>query len=212
MALNKHQKLARAMKTVLKNLDDFHEKIAEQSKCLQLYFYEKYLILGRPLMSERAIAAMMYTHRLGLCMFSPNSESREAARSAPLIGMILSPPLYPTSHVLYCSNVKEGTLWFIPWGVKAVLPSENLEKLKESKLEDILYCSAITEMSEPIDWYEDENKAGSFTNQLLAIGQFYQERASFENNLGQPCGDLYMKLWTSIKRLRARKYTKSSQK
>ena len=30
MVLNKHQKLARGMKTVLKNLDDFYEKITEQ--------------------------------------------------------------------------------------------------------------------------------------------------------------------------------------
>ena len=191
MALNKHQKLAGAMKAVLESLDIFHEKVAELSKSLQLHFYEKYVIAGRPLMTERAVAAMIYTHRLGLSMFSPNRELREAASSVPLIGIILSPPLHLNSQVLYCSNAREDTLWFIPWGVKTVLPSESLEKLEESKLEDILYCASENEMSEWIDWFEEEDKAGSFTNQLLAIGQFYQERAPFKNNLCQPCFSLY---------------------
>lgn len=209
MALNKHQKLAGAMKSVLQNLDIFHEKVAEQSKSLQLYFYEKYLIAGRPLMTERAVAAMMYTHRLGLSTFSPNKELQEAASSAPLIGMILSPPLYLRSQVLYCSNAKEDTLWLIPWGVKTVLPSENLERLEESKLEDVLYCASENEMSEWIDWFEKEDKAGSFTNQLLVIGQFHQERAAFENNLCLPCFSLYkqavMDFYKKIKGPRAYK-------
>lgn len=190
MALNKHQRLSRAMKIVLQNLDKFHDKVAEHAKCLQFHFYEKYLIAGRPLMTERALAAMMYTHRLGLSMFSPNRDLREAASSAPLIGMILS-PLYLQSQVLYCSNRKENTLWFVPWSVKTVLPSENLKKLEESKLEDILYCASEDEMSEWIDWFEKEDKASSFTNQILAIGQYFQERAPFENNLQQPCFSLY---------------------
>ncbi len=191
MALNKHQKLARAMKTVLQKLDVFHEKVAEQSRSLQLYFYEKYLIAGRPLMSQRALAAMMYTHRLGLSMFSPNRELREAAGSSPLIGIILTPPIYLESQVLYCPNRNENTLWLVPWGVKSVLPNENIEKLEESKLENVLYCASEDEMSEWIDWFEEEDKAGSFTNQVLAIGQFYRERDPFERNLQQPCFLIY---------------------
>ncbi len=193
MALNKHQRLARAMKSLLKNLDMFHDKVAEQARSLHLYFYEKYLIAGRPLMTERAVAAMVSTHRLGLSMFSPNRDLREAASSNPLIGMILSPPLYLRSQVYYCSNANEKTLWFIPWGVKTQLPSENLKKLEESKLEDILYCASEDEMSEWIDWFEEEDKAGSYTNQLLAIGQFYQERDLFESNLQCHCFPGYKK-------------------
>lgn len=191
MALNKHQKLARGMKIVLQNLEAFHRKVAEQSKTLQLFFYEKYLIPGRPLMTQRAIPAMMYTHRMGLSKFSPNEDLREAATSASLIGAILSPPIYLKSQVLYCTNAKHNTLWLVPWGAKTVLPSENLDKLTKSKLEDILYCASKDEMSNWIDWFEEEDKEGSFTNQLLAIGQFYQEKAAFERNLQQHCLSLY---------------------
>ena len=191
MALNKHQKLARGIKTVLQNLDAFHSKVAKQFKVLQLFFYEKHLIAGRPLMTERAVAAMIKTHCLGLSRFSPNKELREAANSAPLIGATLPQTLYLKSQVFYCTNAKHDTLWFVPWEVKTVLPSENLKKLEESKLEDILYCASKDEMSEWIDWFEKENDASSLTNQLLAINQFHQKRALFEKNLQQPCFSLY---------------------
>ena len=159
------------MKTVLlENLDIFHEKVAEQSKSLQLHFYEKYLIVGRPLMTERALAAMMYTHRLGLSMFSPNRELRgRRPDSAPLIGMILSPPIYLRSQVLLLLKCKRRYPLVNSLGCEnSFFHQKILQKLEESKLEDVLYCASENEMSEWIDWFEEEDKAGSFTNQLLA--------------------------------------------
>jgi hypothetical protein len=48
-------------------------------------------------------------------------------------------------------------------------------------------------MSEWIDWFEEEDKSSSYTNQLLAIGRFYQERSLFESNLQRHSFPVYQK-------------------
>ncbi len=154
MALTKHQKLARGIKSLLQNLEDFHRKVADKSNVLYFFFSETYLILGRPLMSEKTLKAMMETHRYTLQRFSTNEKVREAATSAPLIGMVFTPRFYPICGIRCFPPEAKKVIWHVPWNVQIVLPEENLQKLDEGKWEALLYCPSQREMSEWIDWYE----------------------------------------------------------
>ena len=185
MALTKHQKLARGIKRLFDALEIHYQKTAAILNALQLHFYETHLLIGRPLMTERALAAMMRTHVCGLKIFSPDEKLRAAAGDSPLIGLIITPPFYLRSRVLTSQSAPENAKWVIPWGVKITLPSESLQKLEEAKLQALLYCASESEMSEWIDWFEREDKAGTLTNQLLAIGNYIQERAPIKKNLIQ---------------------------
>jgi len=49
MALTKHQKLAKGIKSLLDSLEIHFQKTAKSINCLQLAFYETYLMIGRPL-------------------------------------------------------------------------------------------------------------------------------------------------------------------
>jgi len=185
MALTKHQKLARGIKSLLDDLDAFHLKVAKVSNVLQFHFYETHLILGRPLITEKALATMMRTHLYALSIFSPNEKVREAVKSAPFIGMVLTPAFYPRSRVCFFPPGVSNVIWHIPWGVKTVLPEENLKKLDEEKWEALLYCPSKAEMSEWIDWYEKENKANTLTNQLCAVHEYGKEQEPVIRNLHQ---------------------------
>ncbi|MEN9343254.1 MAG: hypothetical protein RLZZ453_41 [Chlamydiota bacterium] len=185
MALTKHQKLARGIKSLLQNLEDFHRKVADKSNVLYFFFSETYLILGRPLMSENTLKAMMETHRYALQRFSPNEKVREAATSAPLIGMVFTPRFYPTCGIRCFPPEAKKVIWHIPWNVQIVLPEENFRKLDEGKWEALLYCPSQREMSEWIDWYEKENKANTLVNQLCTINEHYKDYEPVIRNLHQ---------------------------
>jgi hypothetical protein len=192
MALTKHQKLARGIKSLLQNLEDFHRKVAGKSNTLYFFFHETHLILGRPLMSEKTLKTMMETHRYALQRFSPNEKVREAATSAPLIGMVFTPRFYPESRIRCFPPEAKKVIWHIPWGIQIVLPEENLQKLDEGKLEALLYCPSQGEMSEWIDWYEKENKANTLTNQLCAVHEYYKEQEPVMRNLNQGSRNHYL--------------------
>jgi hypothetical protein len=193
MALTKHQKLARGIKSLLDALDIHYEKTAATLNVLQLHFYETHLIVGRPLMSERALAALMYTHRCGLKYFASNEELRTAAQLSPLIGCVITPRLYLRSRTLIRPrDLPKNAKWFIPWGVKWVLPSESLLKLEEAKLEALLYCASTEEMSDWIKWFEREDISNTLTNQIFAIGEYSEkmarlakEKEIYEKNLNE---------------------------
>lgn len=185
MALTKHQKLARGIKSLLDALDAFHLKVAKVSNVLQFHFYETHLILGRPLITEKALATMMRTHLYALGIFSPNEKMREAAKTAPFIGMVLTPAFYPRSRVCFFPPGVSNVIWHIPWGVKIVLPEENLRKLEEEKLEALLYCASKAEMPEWIVWYEKDNKANTLANQLCAVHEYGKEQEPVIRNLYQ---------------------------
>lgn len=192
MALTKHQKLARGIKSLLDALDAFHLKVAKVSNVLQFHFYETHLILGRPLITEKALATIMRTHLYALSIFSPNEKMREAAKSAPFIGMILTPAFYPRSRVCFFPPGVSNVIWHIPWGVKIVLPEENLRKLEEEKLEALLYCASKAEMPEWIAWYEKDNKANTLTNQLCAVHEYGKEREPVIRNLHHGSHNLFL--------------------
>ncbi len=185
MALTKHQKLARGIKSLLQNLEDFHRKVADKSNVLYFFFSETYLILGRPLMSEKTLKTMMEIHRYALQRFSPNEKIREAATSAPLIGMVFTPRFYPACGIRCFPPEAKKVIWHIPWNVQIVLPEENLRKLDEGKSEALLYCPSPREMSEWIDWYEKENKANTLVNQLCAVHEYGKEQEPVIRNLHQ---------------------------
>lgn len=185
MALTKHQKLARGIKHLFDALEIHYQKTAAILNSMQLHFYETHLLIGRPLMTERALTAMMRTHVCGLKIFSPDEKLRIVAHSSPLIGLVITPPFYLHSRVRTSQGASKDTKWVIPWDVKITLPSESLQKLDEIKLQALLYCASKSEMSEWIDWFEREDKAGTLTNQLLTIGNYVQERASIKKNLIQ---------------------------
>jgi hypothetical protein len=192
MALTKHQKLARGLKSLLNALDDHHQKTAKMLNVLQFHFYETHLIYGRPVITERAFETMMHTHRCGLNLFSPSEELRSAARSAPLIGCNIALRFYDSSKVrVNPPDAPQDNKWITPWGVKIVLPSESLQKLNESMMEALLYCASASEMSEWIDWFEREDIAGTLTNQLIAISTSVHESSVLEKNLNQPAFTLF---------------------
>lgn len=184
MALTKHQKLARGIKSLLQNLEDFHLKVAKISNVLQFHFYETHLILDRPLITEKALATMMRTHLYALSIFSPDQKTREAAKSAPFLGMVLTPAFYPRSRVCFFPPGISNVIWHIPWSVKIILPEENLKKLEEGKMDALIYCASKAEMPKWID-YEKENKANTLTNQLCAVHEYYKEQEPVIRNLHQ---------------------------
>ena len=189
MALTKHQRLAKSMQNSLDDLKFFYEKVAAISHVLQLHFYETHWILGRPLISERVLKAMMYTHRCSLRLFSPHPEVRKAAQEAPLIGCIINPPFNLAQRVL---TIKEEIgVCLIPWGVKIVLPSENLQKLEDTQFEALLYSASLDEMAEWIDWNEKEDKANTLTNHLCVLYQSHKEAHPAIQNLLQKAAPLY---------------------
>lgn len=76
MALTKHEKLARGIKTLLRNLDAHFKKVADCLNVVQFHFSELYLIPGRPLMAESTLAAMMRIYVCGIQCLSSNAELR----------------------------------------------------------------------------------------------------------------------------------------
>lgn len=193
MALTKHQKLARAMKKVLEDLEDHFLKTASNLNALQLHFYETHLIIGRPQMTEITMQTMMRTHKCAMTLLAHDPKMQSAAQNHPLIGCILTPCFYPQSrtHILPpdASSLEEKSI--IPWGAKTILPQESLQKLEEGKLAATLYCALTSEMSEWIDWFEDEDKANTLTNQFLAIGDYFKQREPIEKNLEKKAFPLF---------------------
>jgi len=185
MALTKHQKLARAMKRLLEDLEDHFQKTALNLNALQLHFYETHLIIGRPLMTEATLQTMMRTHKCAMTLLAHDPKVQSAAQNHPLIGCILTPCFYPKSrtHILPPDASSSEEKSIIPWGIKTILPQESLQKFEESKLAATLYCASTSEMSEWADWFEDEDKANTLTNQLLAIGDYFKQREPIEKNL-----------------------------
>ncbi len=68
---------------------------------------------------------------------------------------------------------------------------KTLQQLEEAKLEALLYCASAEEMSEWIDWFEREDQANTLFHQLLAVGDYYRERAPFEERLNRLAFPLY---------------------
>ena len=182
MALTKHQKLARGLRALLTRLYEHHQKTANILNALQFHFYEDHLIAGRPAITESASKAMMKTHRCWLKLYSLNEALRIAAQSAPLIGMIFTPRLYPVSKTrLGETIITPHQYWVIPWGVKIALPSVSLCSLDRAMREALLYCASTNEMSEWVDWFEHEDKAATLVNQLLTIAQHAEVNDSNED-------------------------------
>lgn len=188
MALTKHQKLAKEIQHVFTRLDQFYKKVTKTSNyILQFYFYEPYLSIDCPFMTKPTVLAMMYTHKLGLIYFSPNQTLRESCLSKQLSGLILYPPIYAKSNVRINSpGNPPGAKCIIPWKLEIHTPSKSSESLKKAYAEAMLYCAAESEMSEWIDWFEEEDKSNTFTNLILSISVHQSEQTILKRNLIKP--------------------------
>lgn len=190
------------MKRLSDALKIHFRKTASFLNVLQFYFFETHLILGRPLASEKTLQAMMRTHRCGISVFSLNEELRLAAQNSPLIAWVFTPTFYLQSRILIPSPATtENEMSIIPWGVKTLLPAECIKKLEDAELEAFLYSASDNEMPEWIDWFETEDKAASFTNQLLVATKDSQNNAAFGKNLLRPAIPFYIESITEYYKL-----------
>jgi len=189
MAKNKHEKLGASFRKMLNDIDNHSEKVAEALDLVQLYFYEKLLVKGRQLMSQKARRRMMQTHYVGMQYLAPSLAFQELCRTKPWLGTVLQNPVVLRSQIIERQTVG----WFIPWGVKFVCPEENLEKLQQNREKALLYCPAAEEINKELDWFEKEDAADSLTHHILNIGAEFGEQALLRKNLCKDPNPLYKK-------------------
>ncbi len=194
MALTKHQKLARGIKSFNDSMDIFFKHTSTFVDALQFHFYETHWIIGRPLIAENTLRSMMFTHRRAMALLAENENLKKTCQTKPLIGCIFWPKLYPSSKVLKSKvGISEDDPWFIPWGVKINLPDKTLRDLEDALLEAILYCASPEEAPKWIDWFEKENKAGSPTNLLLSLIADEEMLHPLRENLKKPALPFFKK-------------------
>lgn len=190
MALTKHQRLARAITQRFDCLDSFYGEVVKRLDVIQFHFYEKWVILGRPLMSKRALNAMMCSHKQGLGVLASNLELRKQCVSKPLIGVVISPSILLFSKILSSPpDNTQNARWVIPWGVKICLPQDTLQLILKGRDEAILYCATDEDMTEWLDSFEREDMAGTLTNRLHSVfayeDAYNKERSLLEKNMKQ---------------------------
>lgn len=197
MAKTKHQKLADAIKLMLKEIGEHQKKVEQQLDMVQFYLSEKVLISGRPLMPPSKLKNLMDTHRLGLIQLSPNQELQRYLKEKPLIGMIVGVPPEIKPPVLPRQTIG----WFIPWRLSIVLPHENSEKLNQMHQQALLYCPIAKEMSRELHGFEGEDAAASLTHQLLTAIESDRRLSVVRTNLLAdpfPIWEESIKMWRSI--------------
>jgi hypothetical protein len=112
MAKTKHQKLADFMQAMLKAIEEHKMQFTKQLECVQLHFYERYALLGRPLMKEPAFRNMCFSHYVGLKTFASNPTLRANCQQFPMLGILLNRSAYLFSE---CRQSSSEGIWFIPW-------------------------------------------------------------------------------------------------
>ena len=144
--------------------------------------------------TQAALSLMTRVYICGIHRFATNEEMRLATRSLPCFSHVLPHPIYFHSQMRFgLPDAPESAKWIIPWAVKIILPSKTLQQLDEAKLEALLYCASVEEMSEWIDWFENEDKRNTLTHQLLSVGEYYEERRPFEAKLNELAFPYYEK-------------------
>lgn len=177
MAKNKHQKLADLMQQMLNDIEKYIKDVRRALNLVQLHFYEKRLVYGRPRASKKVIREMMGTYHMGLAFLSPKFEIRKIACEVSWIGMIVEPPL--VQEPIH----RQTNGWFIPWGVHIVCLAENDALLAKDGLKALLYCPAAHEISEELDWFEEEDMADTFAHVVLTGLAFLGENKLLRQNL-----------------------------
>lgn len=201
MAKTKHQKLADLMQVMLDTIEDHKAKVAKQLDCVQLHFYERYALLGRPVMKESAFRSMCFSHYIGLKNFASDANIKTICQQLPMLAMQLNLPTYLASQ---CRLSNGEGLWVIPWGVRIVLPRENQDKQKRSYAQVLLFCPLRDEISDEIDWFEPEMAADSLTHQLLSVCEYERQQAIVKHNLLKDPYPIWQKAketWQNTERL-----------
>lgn len=162
---------------------------------------ERYALLGRPLIKETAFHNMCFLHYIGLKSLAPNPNLRAACHQFPMLGILLNRSAYLFSE---CRQSSDEGLWFVPWGVHIVLPKENQEKLERSCAQTLLFCPLDDEISNEIDWFEQEMAANSLTHQMLSIFEYERQRDIVRQNLLKDPYPIWQKAketWQNTERL-----------
>ncbi|NGX29179.1 MAG: hypothetical protein K940chlam4_00006 [Candidatus Anoxychlamydiales bacterium] len=181
MALTKHQKLAKELQNVFIRLKKFYDKVTKNPDSIQFCFSPLYLCticprcISNPHMTENALQTMVNVTKHGLIHFSPNQELRKICFSKIIIGIAIFPPSYKKSKIRM--NVVA-----IPWKLEIENTSKSLDNLKKAYNTAILYCASENEMSEWLDWFEKDDRAGSLTIIHLKIINYQRERAILKRN------------------------------
>lgn len=201
MAKTKHQKLADLMQTMLDAIEDHKTKVAKHLECVQLHFYERYALIGRPLIKKSAFHSMCFSHYIGLKNFAPDSNTKAACQEFPMLGVLLERSTYLASE---CRQSSGEGIWFIPWGARIVLPRDNQDKLERNCAQALLFCPLEDEISNEIDWFKQETAADSLSHQLLSVFEYERQQTIVKQNLLKdpyPIWEEAKKVWQDTERL-----------
>lgn len=177
------QKLVNLMHSILDGIDDYFCKVDAQMNLIQFYFYEKYFIPRRPLIKENTFQVMVWTHRLGLQQLAPDPSFRRLCLSTGALGAIVNKFIFSHNEAVYQKNDHPRVLWYIPWGIITIRPEENEKNLARGRDEALLFCPDSSEISNEIDWFENEDAADSLGYQLLSITAYESEMNVIRKNL-----------------------------
>jgi hypothetical protein len=187
MADNKHSQLAKLMQSMLNEIDRHSEKVAECLNFVQLYFYEKKYIIGRPRMTIEIFKQMTKSHYIGLQQFSPSTKFKNICMTTPWLSAIVGQGIIYPGQMLH----RQTQGWFVPWGVYITLPDQNQLKLKQNRQQTLLYGPTASEISKELDWFEKEDASNTLTHQLLTLNAHYNEKEILKRNFQQDPSPLY---------------------
>lgn len=185
MAKNKYQLLAIRMKQLIHDIEDFFDEVAEVLNLVQFDFSQESFIVDAPLMDRQTFATMNKCHAIGLRYYSPFNEVRQACKKYPCVGVIDSKA---SMKDLYRSDDSIGK-WVIPWKVKVTLPNLMIKFIDQGRSESLLYCPDASELSNEIDWFENEDYINTLNYQLKISFEITQKenaaRKIIRENLDQ---------------------------
>ncbi len=197
MAKNKHELLASRLKKMLGDHCEFSKKVLNTLQLVQMHFYEPLLLIGRPEPANKFISIITKTHCIGLQFFSPSSDIKRACKKLACFGAIIKKNIYLKSERFYSSEGK----WIIPWKVEVILPNTQQQKNKKQLTNMLLYCPDITEFSNEIDWFEDENCSNSLNYQLLELISYIKKdklsKALIYENLDQIAKPFFLNFFSN---------------
>lgn len=166
--MNRYQRLAASLEKILSEIGETNKKADQVTKGYSLLVMtEKYVVIGRPLLTEKARKAMIFTSRLGAIYLLRGSPLADELSKTELIGYIfdIDPRIRPRNT--YLSKPEINRLSF--WSQKFHIPSQGREAKKNCESCSLLY---FTSSNEPwTSLYARELASSSFTNQLIEISR-----------------------------------------
>lgn len=169
---------------MLYGIDQYHEEIAK-CQIIVLCFYEKVLILGRPLITQETFNRMIKSHYISLRIFSTSPKLKNIYSTNSCYGITC--PFIVPKKVLESKPRR----WFVPWGVFIKYPEENGDALKKSRQKALLSCPMSFEIPKGIRLFEKDEASNTLTHQVLTISAYFEENKILKRNLQQDPSPLY---------------------